>query len=358
MAWRSLLMGFAAFLALEFGLFRSGLYFDWLEPASSAGTFELTLMRERRRQEFPGNLVLTLGDSRFAYLPRLANQFSTSTGYSFSHAGVAGTNPRVWYFMLRDLDSTASRYKAIVFGVNDYFDEDTYVDMLDATSDIHYVGARLRLSDLSFFPQSYGTPATRYDAFKKTFFKGLIVQEDLKQFIENPLKRIKDVPFIKGGWPGWTYDYEEEVRSLSGLSIDWTRMEATLPPDADPQLLTILRTTLLRPVAPQTGTIAAYRKFWFNRLLQRYVNSTTKIIFLRLPRGPLVRPPQLFQPTSWSIKDLRQYSNVSLLPESTFDSIERPEYFKDPLQLNRKGAELFSHQLATEIAKTLGPPRP
>ena len=49
------------------------------------------------------------------------------TGYVFRHAGVAGSDVRTWYYMLRDLDPTARRYRAIVFGVDDYEDEDGVV---------------------------------------------------------------------------------------------------------------------------------------------------------------------------------------------------------------------------------------
>ncbi len=62
---------------------------------SSTGVFELTLRREQQAQALNGdNLVVTLGDSRFAYLPRLANQVTAQTGYVFRHAGVAGTDVR------------------------------------------------------------------------------------------------------------------------------------------------------------------------------------------------------------------------------------------------------------------------
>ena len=113
-----------ALFSLDALLFRTNLYPSVIDPNSSAGVFELTLLRERRRQAGPGNLIVTLGDSRFAYLPRLANESTASTQYTFTSAGVAGSNPRMWYYMLRDLDPTARRYEAVVFGVDDFDDEE------------------------------------------------------------------------------------------------------------------------------------------------------------------------------------------------------------------------------------------
>ena len=54
------------------------------------------------------------------------------SGYVFRSAGAAGTDPRSWYYMLRDLDPTASRYRAVVFGVDDFDDEDEGEDDEDA----------------------------------------------------------------------------------------------------------------------------------------------------------------------------------------------------------------------------------
>src|ERR1022692_3476695 len=89
---------FAALLA-AFGvdalLFRTGFYARILEPASTAGEFELTFRGELRRQSIYGdNMVVTLGDSRFAYLPRLANLLTSKSGYVFRSAGVAGSDAR------------------------------------------------------------------------------------------------------------------------------------------------------------------------------------------------------------------------------------------------------------------------
>ena len=113
------------FAGLEGVIFHSGLYARIIEPDSTTGIFELTFRDELQRQAENGdNMVATVGDSRFAYLPRQANLLTRESGLVFRNAGAAGTDARAWYYMLRDLDPTAHRYRAIVFGVNDYSDED------------------------------------------------------------------------------------------------------------------------------------------------------------------------------------------------------------------------------------------
>src|SRR5260370_1094017 len=106
----ALILGIAGFFALDGLIFRTGFYTRILEPDSAAGTFERILKREQQAQPWYGrNLVVTLGDSRFAYYPRVANEQTPSTGLSFRHAGVAGTDIRAWHYMLRDLDPTRQR---------------------------------------------------------------------------------------------------------------------------------------------------------------------------------------------------------------------------------------------------------
>ena len=100
-----------------------------VEPDSSTGRFELVLRREQLAPARYGpNLILTIGDSRFAYYPRESNRLKAETGFSFRHAGVAGTDVRAGYYMVRDLDPTRRRYRAVVIGVDDYDDEDGAYD--------------------------------------------------------------------------------------------------------------------------------------------------------------------------------------------------------------------------------------
>src|SRR5579872_3360885 len=62
-------------------LFRTGIYTSILEPDSTTGIFELTFRGERLRQSENGdNMVATVGDSRFAYLPRQANELTPQSG--------------------------------------------------------------------------------------------------------------------------------------------------------------------------------------------------------------------------------------------------------------------------------------
>ena len=353
------LLGCLGALGLDALLFRTKMYPQLLEPDSSTGQFELTLRREKKAQSYYGDdLVVTLGDSRFGYLPRLADELTPRSGYVFRHAGMPGTDVRAWYYMLRDLDPTARRYRAVVFAVNDYMDEDWGIPEDDPRL-LHYVIARLRLSDIPNFYRSFQDPALQWEAFRGSILKGLVYQTDILAFLANPMKRIRYVRLCNEGWATWTWNYVDTTRNMVGLQIDWKAWKATMSPGADQnQRDTVKNFLMYPPIARQTGHTAQFRRFWFGRIIDRYRGSPTKIIFLRLARGPIPRPDNLVHKTTSSIRELARRPNVLLVPEHAFDSLEHPELYKDAMHLNREGTERFSRMLVEEITRLLGTPQP
>lgn len=340
--------------ALDALVFRTSWYVSHLESNSSTGLFELVLARERdAQQRYGDNLVVTLGDSRFAYAPRLANQVSAQTGYAFRHAGIAGSDARAWFYMMRDLDPTRRRYRAVVIAVNDYDDEDEDYNPNDDLRALHYVIARLRLGDVWEFARSYDAPALQWEVFRSGWWKGTVFQADLLEFLAHPKARIGAVAYERQYFAYWTYTYVETARSMAGLSIDWKTMKATLPPGLNEDQIDTVNNYLLRSVAPQTGRQAAFRRHWFGKIIDLYRGSPTKIVFLRLARGPVARPDNLVHKLSSSIRELAARPNVMLAPEDAFYSLEHPELFRDALHLNREGIARFSPMLAVEIGHML-----
>jgi hypothetical protein len=342
--------------ALDGLLFRTPFYPSILEPDSSTGVFELTLWREQQAQTRNGdNLVVTLGDSRFAYSPKLANEVTAQTGYVFRHAGVAGTDVRSWYYMLRDLDPTARRYRAVVFGVTDFDDEDEYFTPDDDIRALHYVIARLRWSDVLEFALSFHSPKLRWEALRGASLKGIVYQNDILTFLAHPARRIQYARDAHRNYEGWTYGYEETPRSMAGLQIDWKAWKVTFPSGLNQDQQDTVNRDLMREPAPQTGRVAAYYRAWYGRILDRYRGSPTKIIFVRLARAPIPRPDGLVRKKSSTIRDFASSRpNVLLCDEHAFDSLEHPELFRDALHLNRAGIALFSPMLAEDIGRMLG----
>ncbi len=341
--------GILSFFIVDAAVFRSGFYSPCLEPNSSAGTVQLTLLRERKHQaEWKEPLVLTLGDSRMNYSPKLANEYISSKSYPFrvTHGGVAGSNPRIWHYILRELDPTAARYKAIVFPLDSFDDEDTFIDYTDYPLDVNYLSLLLRFEDLPEYPQSYTTPKYAQEAWKACLFKGAALQPDITALLLSPRERLHTAKITRDWWPNGSYDYLEDERSVAGLSVDWTTRAVTVPPGMDRR---VLDTAILRPNAPQTGKFGQYRRKWFGKIFERYQASPTKMIFVMLPRGPVVRPP--LTTVSHSIRDFASRRNVILGPEHRFESLEKPELFKDAIHMNRAGSTKYGEMLSDDLQR-------
>jgi hypothetical protein len=346
-------------LAADGLVFRTGLYTAILEPDSAAGIFGLVLQRERAAQAVNGdNLVLTLGDSRFAYSPKAANLETGATGLVFRQGGIAGTNERVWYYMLRELDPTARRYRAIVFGATNYDDEDEAFRPADDLRNLHYLAGVLRYGDILEFANSFEDSHARWSALRAGVLKGVAFDSDVHGFLSHPVKRLQYVALCRKGYAQWTYDYLETPRSMAGLAVDWKSMQVTSwPADLDQDQRDTVQNSLMRKPIPQTGQVARYRGYWYGKILERYRGSPTRMIFVRLPRGPIARPPELANFRSATIRDLARRPGVALCDEHAFDELERPELFRDGLHLNRAGIAKFSKMLAWRIAEMLSPGR-
>jgi len=343
-----------AFSAVDALLFRTDLYASFLEPDSSAGQFELILRREREAQRRHGdNVVVTLGDSRFAYSPRLCNVLTPRSGLVFRNAGVAGTDARAWYYMLRDLDPAADRYRAIVFGVEDFDDIDDSPDHANDERTLHYVIHRLRLSDVPDFVGSFHDPELRWEAGRGALWKGFVHAQDVRAFLDHPRRRVEYVRLCRGGFEEWTYEYEESPKTMVGVEVDWEKGRATFPPDADPNQRDTVNSQLAAPPVPQVR-LAEFRRLWFGRILERYRESRTTVVFLQLPRGPFPRPASSVPPaTTSSLRELAAEFGALFVDAHAFEFLEHPELYKDGTHLNREGIARFSPRLVAEVGAVL-----
>jgi hypothetical protein len=351
-----LLASVLAFAAIEGAVFHTGVYPWVLSPDASTGYLETILRNERERPK-NGPQVLGIGDSRMLLLPRLSNEHTAETGYTFGTIATAGSSTRSWYYMLRDTDPTARLYRAIVLAVESYDDADKWGNEADNDADLSYVIARLRLSDLWEYSRSYDAPKQQWKAARGIVFKGLVYKRDFEDFLLHPISRIRYANLSRRDSFSWNYGYSGPPDTVSDFQVDWEAKTVTAPPGVDPGRADGLRTRLVLPLPPETGAQSRYMKLWLGKIYEHYRGSPTRLIFLRLPRGGFVRPDQpRYNPRS-SVRDLAAEPNVTLINEHFFDSLERPELFRDELHLNGPGMDRFSIMLTNEVSRILGPPR-
>lgn len=348
-----LLCAAVAFVAVEGAVFRTGLYSRLLEPDSSAGLLESYLDNEKRRPVDGPNEVLAIGDSRMGFRPRAANDLAAETGYRFATIAMPGSTPRVWYYMLRDVDPTARRYAAILIGVNEYDDED-FEDLSAREMDIRYVTPLLGWADVFSFAASFPEWRTRWEAFRAAMFKGYAYRADVQDFLVNHRVRMKKIAVMRRESADRRYNEIWGNTDVTGLSVDWSAMAIHFPEGATESQKRVITDVLTRATIEQTGLRGQYLRLWYGRIVEHYRGSRTKIVFLRLPRGPVVRPPGITPKTAVAREMAAANTHVRLLAEHAFDSLEQPRFFGDPMHLNHPGSQEFSRLAAREIARELG----
>ena len=358
-SWRKVILLYLAavsgFLLVDAAVFRTNLYTSILEPDSTAGSVEVLLNQEAHRHRTGLPEVIAMGDSRIAegMSAPLANEVSLARGYEFINGSVPGATPRCWYYFLRQIDPHANRYSVVILPLDDYTDEDGFGDVADSMVNMHMVALCLRITDLYSFPASFHNARDRFEAARGTLFKGFLYKEDFEAFVEHPEDRLKKVAQFREHEVEWKNEYGGNPGSMTGLTVDWNKRTVTFPPSVPPAQQEAMRGLLLRPVAPQTGKYAAYRRLWFGKIIQRYQGTRTRILFLRIPRGPVVRPESWDPSHSSVVRELAKNPGVILMDPETFDQLERPEYFFDLLHMNATGRKIFSALLANKVIDAL-----
>ncbi len=353
-AARTLLATVIAFVAVENLIFNTGLYAKIINPDSTTGFLELRLWNEQKRPVHDRNQVLAIGDSRMGFFPRYADQIKSEVGYTFASISTAGTTPRCWYYMLRDADPTARRYAAILIPVYGYDDQEIAEHSADRETDMHYLVARLRWSDLIPFSQSFDSPSLKLRAAIGVALKGSIYKTDFQDLLMHRRQRLEYADLSRRESFGWYYDYVGSEDNVAGVKVDWTKKTFELPPRLAGEK--DIFQDVLFPYTPATTRQERYLKTWLGKIYDYYRGSGTKLILFRLPRGAYVRPnPPRYNPHS-SVRELARQPDVILDDEHYFDFLEKPELFMDPVHLNAPGCGEFSRALARRVRELLGPP--
>jgi hypothetical protein len=341
------------FLTVESSIFRLGWYNKYLEPDSSAGSVEARLYWVKRFPHANVPEVLVMGDSRIAEgFSAPAAAAAVQNRIRFWNFGIGATSPRVWYYMLRDADPTRRRFAAIVFPFDEYADEDKWDHVEDRLLDLNFVVGRLRLTDCLDFALSMKAPATEARALSGCLLKGITLRRDAQAFLQNVQDRIARSRDFRINGLGRIDGYPGSDDDLRGLSADFVHRTIRFPRGLSVQRHDSIQDMLMRPQAPQTGELTRYRKLWLGRILDRYKDSPTRIVFIEIPRAPVSKPESTQPPRFllWAITRPR----VSALPSGTFRDLERPELFFDGLHLNKTGRAIFTGRLAAQISPMIG----
>jgi hypothetical protein len=356
---RNLLFGAAVFAVLDGIIFHTGLYTRILAPDSFGGNIALITRAEKKRVSSGLKEVLVLGDSRIAegFSDVAADKLGSPEGFKFLKLAEVGSTVEIWYYMLRDVDPTARRYSAIVIPY-DY----PYERERDQLYKVSMAGPLLHYGDCLNFASVFLPWSDRFKAFTACILRGLAFQNDIVDLLEDPIRRIRSIqqaPRILH----FRAVYKGIDDDIVGTSYDPKTGQLTFPP----RLTEAQKKSIRRSVAPPSQLEAQHflklQRDWIQRILNRYSNGPTTIVFVPSPRGPFGGFPEWQTRTNVSSGFSMNYR--SLLPgvvtqravfpfsEDTFNFLEKPEYYADGYHLNEKGRQKFTQIMVTELIREL-----
>lgn len=332
------------FVLVEAAIFRSGVYYPYLEPQSSAGTVYSYMYWLKHQPHTATPEVLVLGDSRMAegFSAVIADE-AAGQRLHFWNFGMPGTTPRIWYYMLRNGDPTRRRFAKIVIPIDDYTDTDIGTNPADRVQDLSFAITQLRWTDCIGFANSFPTWAHRTQMLSGCLFQGVTLRPDLQALLLDAHERVRAArDWLKNGI-AYLNGYASHAESLAGLTADLENRTVTFPAGVPQAAQDNVRDRLLPDPVPQTGSMTRYREEWLTGILDLYKGSPTQIVLFELARTPLPRPEST-APKTW-LDSIRARSDVTVLPQHTFRDLERPEFFFDGLHFNRDGRKVFTERL-------------
>jgi hypothetical protein len=345
----------AALLLVDAVLFRSGLYYRWLDPDSTAGSVKRTLLTIRYEYDPARRNVLVLGNSRIGmgFSALLADAASGREDLHFVDGSVAGSTPRAWNYLLRAIDPDADRFAAIAMMV-DYDVAAMPLDMRNY-ADTAYLVPLLRVADLRDYSDSFSDLDQRARARRAILLPLQALHEDVARLIAHPFRRRHAVRSTRrnapqailhyGGREGRLPDF---VLDASGLPLDWGD-DPTLRRQLEPYFHDLQSSSSPEMQAAN----AAYLREWLGRIASRYAAHGVPLFVFVVPRGPWHGERAAVPEPTGPVAELAARGDVVPLPGDAFVALERPQFFFDTAHMNKDGRERFSRLLARAIAERM-----
>ncbi len=300
-------------------------------------------------------LVAVLGDSRTreGFSAKIFDEIARDKPLKAVNLTISGSTPRVWYYLLEEVDPDRHAFRSIVIGLPSYLDQCYCDPMSNAKLDLQILLPILKLSDTYEFVTSFADYRLRPETALACCLRMYGYRWDIKDFFADPLKRLSSCRQMAACWQTNDYLYSGNTESLKGAKISNGKI-VNLPGYLSPFKALRLRLEVFlgwREIPPNHSN---YFSYWLYRIANRYQGTSTKIIIIHPPENPFPckgKPPL----NTKTIEMLSQLPNVFVDPANQYVSLQRPEYFYDDIHLNRMGRALFSNLLSRRILKYLEP---
>ena len=339
-------------------LFRSGFYYRYVaSPDSTAGEAERALQVIDQRYVPGARNVLVLGDSRTAegFSSRVANQ--SAAGINFIEAGMAGTTPRVWSYLLQKIDPAGDRFDAVVLlRILDVNASDREC-LADRSLDLAYLPPLITTTDALDIPRSFAQPPAHAQAWRTVLLPMRAARADLDALANAPYARLRAVRANLRAYVPSRYAYTGHAESLAAITLDPVTLHPRAATDVPPSVIAYLdqlRDSRSAPRAPDPCNLAYYRE-WLGRIATRYRPTHRPVLLVALPRGPFHLEHGPPARTDLAAVGLTAGDGVTLLAPSAVGALEQPQFYFDGLHMNRAGRDRYSVLVAQSVADALAP---
>lgn len=344
-------------LLFDAAVFRSGAYRRVMEPESTAGTTLGSIYATRNLHEQTRKNIIVLGNSQIGegFSAITADEASGRTDLHFINAAIPGTSPRVWDYVLREVDPSADRFAAVVLMVS-YDTWGIQADPANYPLDVSYLTPLLRVSDASTFPSSFNTAEQRERAWRAVLLPLQTLHEDALALLANPSQRLKKVRGYYAGWLAAVQQYQGHSEAVPTLAIDpatgqprsWDGIPIDLKARLEGYLAGLHNADYGTPQLQ--NDVNAYVRRWLGSIAERYRARQVPVIVFVVPRGPFHAQIAPTPAPAGAIAELCNTGFVQALPGDAFIQFEKPQFFFDTLHMNHTGREAFSRLLAQKIA--------
>jgi hypothetical protein len=344
------------FVALDALVFKTGLSERIASPRSDVGAVGYLVRFETARPATPGiddALVIGASDVAYALNPAAAAATWPAARLRLVDGGMPGGNLRVDLYVLRKLDPRRDRYRMVVVALP-YFDANQDGASDDEPNDIDQLAPILGVEDYVDFALTFPGVGRKTNALVRGFVGSAHWARQWRSFAMAPRRRLTEIARRERAGANYSYasnpDDERTLLTMIGLGLDPITGALRIPPRLAQRDRDLLR-RFTRP-RPRERAMelaldqAAYSHEWLGRIVSYYRGSRTRVVFVRMPAGPIryarLEPP----PGAPSIVDeFRHEPGVTILDPQLFTFLEKPELYFDPRHLNRAGSVEFSKTL-------------
>lgn len=348
-----------SWLALEALVYRSGAYFHIAEPDSNTGAVVTKLMMVERQYKPGVRNILVFGDSRVGegFSPQAAGGGDASV--NFINIAVPGSTPRLWYYLLREIDRRGYRFDAIVVGT--LYRDTLTAPRADWPLDPPHAIALLGLRDAWSYPATFESAQMHERARHAVLFPALAMRQDTLALLQHPRERRRKIRLGRPGFLDAVRNYAGREETMPALHfaddgrsvIDW--VDAT-PVQRD-QIEAFLRDALPVP-APIDAKNDRFLGQWLGAMAGIAATHDALLVTYPLPRGPYRVALGNERPLPPSLLQLDTAPHVVVLPADLFAELEAPAYFFDGLHANRAGRERIGASVGERVRALLAQDAP